>query len=69
MKVSLSNRQGKIIYQNPSYLFREHADLRSTGTTAPIGVEVFSDVLDELAPEEVGRQAGAALRSLLAPPP
>ena len=45
------------------------ADLRATGTNAPIGVEVFSDTLDELAPEEVGRQAGAALRALLAPPP
>ncbi len=44
------------------------ADLRATGTTAPFGVEVFSDALDELAPEEVGRQAGAALRSLLARP-
>ncbi len=45
------------------------ADLRATGTTAPIGVEVFSDALAELAPEEVGRRAGAALRPLLAPPP
>ena len=44
------------------------ADLRATGTTAPIGVEVFSDALDELAPEDVGRRAGAALRSLRAQP-
>jgi sugar phosphate isomerase/epimerase len=44
------------------------ADLRATGTTAPIGVEVFSDALDELAPEDVGRRAGAALRSLRAKP-
>jgi sugar phosphate isomerase/epimerase len=45
------------------------AGLRATGTTAPIGVEVFSDALSDLAPEEVGRQAGAALRSLLVPAP
>ena len=45
------------------------ADLRATGTTAPLGVEVFSDVLAELAPEEIGRLAGASLRSLLAPTP
>ncbi len=44
-------------------------DLRATGTTAPIGVEVFSDALAGLPPEEAGRQAGAALRSVLAPPP
>jgi sugar phosphate isomerase/epimerase len=43
------------------------ADLRATGTTAPIGVEVFSDALADLPPEEVGRQAGAALRQLLVP--
>ena len=34
------------------------ADLRATGTTAPIGVEVFSDVLSALPPEEAGRLAG-----------
>ena len=34
--------------------------------TAPLGVEVFSDVLHALDPEEVGRLAGASLRSLLA---
>jgi sugar phosphate isomerase/epimerase len=45
------------------------ADLQATGTTAPLGVEVFSDVLAQLRPEEVGRLAGAALRSLLASTP
>jgi sugar phosphate isomerase/epimerase len=45
------------------------ADLQATGTTAPLGVEVFSDVLAQLGPEEVGRLAGAALRSLLASTP
>jgi sugar phosphate isomerase/epimerase len=45
------------------------ADLRATGTTAPIGVEVFSDALADLAPEEIGRQAGAALHRLLVPTP
>ena len=35
------------------------ADLRATGTAAPLGVEVFSDVLHALAPEEAGRLAGA----------
>jgi sugar phosphate isomerase/epimerase len=43
------------------------ADLRQTGTAAPLGVEVFSDALDALDPEEVGRAAGAALRRLLGP--
>ena len=38
------------------------ADLRATDTTAPIGVEVFSDVLHALDPEEAGRLAGASLR-------
>jgi sugar phosphate isomerase/epimerase len=41
-------------------------DLRETGTAAPLGVEVFSDVLHALAPEE-GRLAGAALRGVLGP--
>ena len=41
------------------------ADLRETGTTTPLGVEVFSDVLHALDPEEVGRLAGASLRTLL----
>jgi hypothetical protein len=27
MKVSLSDRQGKVIYQNPSYLFREQYEV------------------------------------------
>jgi sugar phosphate isomerase/epimerase len=42
------------------------ADLRATATTAPLGVEVFSDTLHALDAEEVGRMAGASLRSLLA---
>ena len=41
------------------------ADLRATGTTAPIGVEVFSDVLAALPPEEAGRLAGQSLRAVL----
>jgi sugar phosphate isomerase/epimerase len=40
-------------------------DLRATGTTAPVGVEVFSDTLHALAPEEVGRLAGRSLRAVL----
>jgi sugar phosphate isomerase/epimerase len=40
-------------------------DLRAIGATAPIGVEVFSDELDLLEPEEVGRQAGGAARRVL----
>ncbi len=40
-------------------------DLGATGTTAPLGVEVFSDALHALDPEEVGRLAGASLRALL----
>jgi len=40
-------------------------DLQSTGTAAPLGVEVFSDVLHALDPEEAGRRAGASLRSLV----
>jgi sugar phosphate isomerase/epimerase len=41
------------------------ADLRATGTTAPIGVEVFSDALSALPPEEAGRVAGQSLRAVL----
>jgi sugar phosphate isomerase/epimerase len=41
------------------------ADLRATGTTAPLGVEVFSDALHALAPEEAGRLAGQSLRAVL----
>ena len=41
------------------------ADLRATGTAAPIGVEVSSDALHALSPEEAGRRAGAALRRVL----
>ena len=46
-------------------------DLRATGTTAPLGVEVFSDVLAAMDPVEVGVRAGASVRALLgdeAPP-
>jgi sugar phosphate isomerase/epimerase len=41
------------------------ADLQATGTAAPLGVEVFSDVLSALNQEEVGRLAGTSLGSLL----
>jgi sugar phosphate isomerase/epimerase len=41
------------------------ADLRATATDAPLGVEVFSDVLHALDPIEVGRRAGLSLRALL----
>jgi sugar phosphate isomerase/epimerase len=41
------------------------ADLRATGTTAPLGVEVFSDELHALPPEEAGRLAGQSLRAVL----
>jgi sugar phosphate isomerase/epimerase len=41
------------------------ADLRATGTVAPLGVEVFSDVLHAQAPVEVGRLAGNSLQTLL----
>jgi sugar phosphate isomerase/epimerase len=40
-------------------------DLRATGTAAPLGVEVFSDALHALPPEEAGRMAGLALRAVL----
>jgi sugar phosphate isomerase/epimerase len=43
------------------------ADLGETGTAAPLGVEVFSDVLHALDPAEAGRMAGASLRALLDP--
>ena len=43
------------------------ADLGATGAAAPLGVEVFSDVLHALPPEEAGRLAGLALRALLDP--
>jgi sugar phosphate isomerase/epimerase len=42
-------------------------DLRATGTGAPLGVEVFSDALHALPPEEAGRLAGLALRAVLDP--
>ena len=44
------------------------ADLRSIGAVAPVGVEVFSDDLDALDPHEVGRRAGAALRTCVSSP-
>ncbi|HEX4127445.1 MAG TPA: sugar phosphate isomerase/epimerase [Acidimicrobiales bacterium] len=43
------------------------ADLRATATEAPLGVEVFSDVLHGRDPVEVGRRAGTSLRALLGP--
>jgi sugar phosphate isomerase/epimerase len=43
------------------------ADLQATGTTAPLGVEVFSDVLHALNPEEAGRVAGTSLHQLPGP--
>jgi sugar phosphate isomerase/epimerase len=39
-------------------------DLRATGAAAPLGVEVFSDDVHALEPEEAGRAAGASLRRL-----
>jgi len=41
------------------------ADLGETGTAAPVGVEVFSDILSTFSPGEVGRLAGASLEPLL----
>jgi sugar phosphate isomerase/epimerase len=41
------------------------ADLRANAAVAPLGVEVFSDVLHARDPLEVGRQAGTSLRALL----
>lgn len=40
--------------------------LDAIGCRAPIGVEVFSDALDGLAPAEVGRRAGDSTRAVLA---
>jgi sugar phosphate isomerase/epimerase len=40
--------------------------IRSTGTRAPLGVEVFSEKLDALPPAEVGQRAGNAARRVLA---
>jgi sugar phosphate isomerase/epimerase len=42
--------------------------LRDIGAVAPIGVEVFSDELHALDPDEVGRRAGTALRTVLQSP-
>jgi sugar phosphate isomerase/epimerase len=39
--------------------------LRSTGTTAPLGVEVFSDRLHELGPVEAARKAADATRAVV----
>ena len=40
--------------------------LEAIGSSAPIGVEVFSRALDALPPVEVGRRCGAAARGVLA---
>jgi sugar phosphate isomerase/epimerase len=40
--------------------------LDGIGSTAPIGVEVFSAALDALPPVEVGRRCGATARAVLA---
>ncbi|MGH7338848.1 MAG: sugar phosphate isomerase/epimerase family protein, partial [Myxococcota bacterium] len=40
--------------------------LDAIGSTAPIGVEVFSSALDALPPIEVGRRCGAAARAVIA---
>jgi sugar phosphate isomerase/epimerase len=40
--------------------------LDAIGSTAPIGVEVFSSSLDALPPIEAGRRCGAAARAVLA---
>jgi sugar phosphate isomerase/epimerase len=40
--------------------------LDAIGSRAPLGVEVFSEKLDQLPPLEVGRRCGAAARALLA---
>jgi len=39
--------------------------LAATGTTAPLGVEVFSDTLHELGPLEAARRAATATRTIL----
>jgi sugar phosphate isomerase/epimerase len=39
--------------------------LDEVGSSAPIGVEVFSAALDALPPVEVGRRCGAAVRELI----
>ncbi len=41
------------------------AALRATGTTAPMGVEVFSDSLHALGPQEAARRAASTTRRLL----
>jgi len=41
------------------------AAIRDSGSQAPIGVEVFSDELAKLSPEDLGRQTGAATRAAL----
>ena len=38
--------------------------LRTAGCQAPLGVEVFSDALAGLPPDELGRRAGASVRTL-----
>lgn len=39
--------------------------LREIGCEAPIGVEVFSDELSKLSPEEIGRRCGETVREVL----
>jgi sugar phosphate isomerase/epimerase len=41
------------------------ADLRATGTRAPLGVEAFSDALHAVDPEEAGLLAGQSLRAAI----
>ena len=40
--------------------------LDAAGCAAPLGVEVFSEALDALPPEEVGRRCGEAARAVRA---
>jgi sugar phosphate isomerase/epimerase len=40
--------------------------LHATGCQAPIGVEVFSDALAQLTPDEIGRRCGDSTRGVLA---
>jgi sugar phosphate isomerase/epimerase/ketosteroid isomerase-like protein len=44
------------------------AELRARGCTAPVGVEVFSDVLHAEKPRAAAEQAAAALHRVLPPP-
>jgi sugar phosphate isomerase/epimerase len=40
--------------------------LDAIGSRAPLGIEVLSDALHAIAPEEAARRAGNAMRALLA---